>query len=954
MKRRLYLILLLATISLCGMAQNIGDAFYVFRNNGQINGFLPKEVESMEFSYKDADGNIYDEIVSQIINTIDSVYIIPLAEIDSISFVTPKTEYQPDAINLSDQLMPYVEKSDSLTIIFSKSTPSSLLPVVGNKVVTLEMNDKFPYGFAGEVTSIKEVADGYSVDCTLANLEDIFITYYKTSSAYGYCIPEENNVAASRSSYRTRNWLNNITDWGFAYGIPLNKLSFKYGEELDRHRKSNDDIAGALSTEFSIGITPQFHIISTMIIRRGEGAYFCGSITGNITLEEELAFSGGIQWSNDNPFTTLYVPIPDFPIASFYIQPGLFFNANASLSVAAKWSQEFTFGASFEMASEGKQAIRPTLGGRMVSSNFDIEGSLDGSFAVGLYLETGLSIYCRDVSRACVRGELGAEFVGSYVLSNFDINDTDNSTKAYERLKNSSFEVNVFTNAIAEQRTGIWGRVHNLDTWNLTYNINTWDIVPTFSNVNGSKSQEKANTYNCNADVSNDLLFPVRVGFGIYDKEDVLLESKFCTESYRVRNNWKEKVLSQIFEDLKIGEKYTCSPMVSLLGVELRAAPSVTIGEDLQVQTGDVKNITASSADTYGRIITEDPSNISEYEYGICYTEKGTSDGWDYIPSQMDESGKFFVSLGNLRPETEYIYCAYIKVGKDDYLYGEEKAFATESTAAIIQTGEARNILNTGADLYGKISPDGSISYSYGIDYKIKDSTDEWTRRYSYDIDESGNYHVLLTNLTPETDYLYRAFFQINGDGGDIYGEIKTFTTDVIKEFTGNICPDDNHPHYIDLGLPSGTLWKCCNAGASRPEEYGNYFWNHWKDEGWHNYEEYQCETCEYSLPFGEQIMEIMNHDYVSQEVFRLNGVNGTKITSHNGNAIFLPYAGYYLNEWIGNNKVYHMTSKLQESGKGGAYFVNLNEPKNSSYVGEGIVFSHWSDYQKASIREVK
>ncbi len=29
---------------------------------------------------------------------------------------------------------------------------------------------------------------------------------------------------------------------------------------------------------------------------------------------------------------------------------------------------------------------------------------------------------------------------------------------------------------------------------------------------------------------------------------------------------------------------------------------------------------------------------------------------------------------------------------------------------------------------------------------------------------------------------------------------------------------------YVDLGLPSGTLWATCNIGASAPEEYGNYF----------------------------------------------------------------------------------------------------------------------------------
>lgn len=29
---------------------------------------------------------------------------------------------------------------------------------------------------------------------------------------------------------------------------------------------------------------------------------------------------------------------------------------------------------------------------------------------------------------------------------------------------------------------------------------------------------------------------------------------------------------------------------------------------------------------------------------------------------------------------------------------------------------------------------------------------------------------------------------------------------------------------YVDLGLPSGTKWATCNVGATKPEEYGDYF----------------------------------------------------------------------------------------------------------------------------------
>lgn len=33
-----------------------------------------------------------------------------------------------------------------------------------------------------------------------------------------------------------------------------------------------------------------------------------------------------------------------------------------------------------------------------------------------------------------------------------------------------------------------------------------------------------------------------------------------------------------------------------------------------------------------------------------------------------------------------------------------------------------------------------------------------------------------------------------------------------------------NGHEYVDLGLPSGTLWATCNVGASNPEDYGNYY----------------------------------------------------------------------------------------------------------------------------------
>ena len=96
MKRRLFLIILLATVTLSGMAQNIGEAFYIYRNDGHFNAFLREEVLSIEYSYQDSEGNNYDEIVTQIINTADSIYYIPISSIDSISFIQPETKYKSE------------------------------------------------------------------------------------------------------------------------------------------------------------------------------------------------------------------------------------------------------------------------------------------------------------------------------------------------------------------------------------------------------------------------------------------------------------------------------------------------------------------------------------------------------------------------------------------------------------------------------------------------------------------------------------------------------------------------------------------------------------------------------------------------------------------------------------------------------------------------------------------
>ena len=127
-------------------------------------------------------------------------------------------------------------------------------------------------------------------------------------------------------------------------------------------------------------------------------------------------------------------------------------------------------------------------------------------------------------------------------------------------------------------------------------------------------------------------------------------------------------------------------------------------------------------------------------------------------------------------------------------------------------------------------------------------------------------------------------------------------------------CPDDNHPHMIDLGLPSGTKWACCNVGASKPEDYGGYFaWGETEEKEAYTSEnylggkgdsyyigkniagtQYDAATSNWGSPWVmpslEQMNELVNN--CSSEWTTENGVNGRRFTGPNGTSIFLPAAG--------------------------------------------------------------
>lgn len=160
-------------------------------------------------------------------------------------------------------------------------------------------------------------------------------------------------------------------------------------------------------------------------------------------------------------------------------------------------------------------------------------------------------------------------------------------------------------------------------------------------------------------------------------------------------------------------------------------------------------------------------------------------------------------------------------------------------------------------------------------------------------------------------------------------------------------CPDENHPHLIDLGLPSGTKWACCNVGADKPEAFGGrYAWGATEENGSYATADSDISGSQndvahvkwgsnWRMPTKDNIMELLNN--CTSEWATPNNVEGRKFTSKiNGSSIFLPAAG---SRWSG---------ELYDVGTRGEYWSSTTNAKVAYF----LTFHSYGAYWGSSHRE--
>lgn len=174
-------------------------------------------------------------------------------------------------------------------------------------------------------------------------------------------------------------------------------------------------------------------------------------------------------------------------------------------------------------------------------------------------------------------------------------------------------------------------------------------------------------------------------------------------------------------------------------------------------------------------------------------------------------------------------------------------------------------------------------------------------------------------------------------------------------------CPDGNHPHAIDLGLPSGTKWACCNVEAKMPGDLGgHYAWGETKEKSEYTLDTYTYHTvidnkdiyaylgediggtqydvahvkmgATWRMPTLAQMKELLDCEWTWSVEYDSKdyGMSGYAVKGKNGSTIFLPAAGY----------LWHPTQN--GVGSHGRYWCSQPYP-NSSLESYAYILSFYS-----------
>ena len=521
------------------------EAFYVYRNDGDFNGFFYDQVVRMEYSKVDLDGNLQEKYVVQEIETVDSLYRIPLAAIDSIGFQQPEIILNPNLKNIKEQgLHPYVVSVNDgnwqtgkrrKVLLIRDNAPQEILPKVGDVIVDWGEDYEGYYpeywgmksgNFSGKVAEIKhDTSNPYiHIICeSLKELSDVFVQFISTEQITA--------DKAGNIKHRLAGWKEGPKK---AYEDQASQSFIDFEGTVKRTYSPKDgvDIALQCDVELLAKMQVSYYISWKRLYVKTDLTTHAAAKPA-LSIQSSTSFEGYIDVMEALNKITFPVNLPIFqtrPIPNLDVKASG--SANLQLTFPKKsfdWNPTIIFDTnagqmmrytSTEDDPEDKKEDSPIDTG-------DLELSLNGSLQVGMKFPCNIETndWIEDIFSSSISVEtmVGPKIEGSLSLSTAGLA----SEGAYGMLKNSSIKfhpLSVDLEAKAKLKF-LWKDpeettfLEKSQQWGTT----EWHLLPDFSetSLKYDKSKRQVDFYTKN---KRKTFLPNYVIASLYNSKDSLIQ----------------------------------------------------------------------------------------------------------------------------------------------------------------------------------------------------------------------------------------------------------------------------------------------------------------------------------------------------------------------------------------------------------------------------------------------
>lgn len=156
------------------------DLLLVFRNTGEITLMHVSKMDSIVTSCIDTEGKINDKPTSQVFYAKDTTIVVPIAEIDSVSFgAHNEIIFNARVRKLStDNDLPWIIRYEGSCIYYRSNTPQNILPSVGQYLFYNQFDETFPIGLTALVTGVANKGSEIEVCTKNVGYTEIFDKFF--------------------------------------------------------------------------------------------------------------------------------------------------------------------------------------------------------------------------------------------------------------------------------------------------------------------------------------------------------------------------------------------------------------------------------------------------------------------------------------------------------------------------------------------------------------------------------------------------------------------------------------------------------------------------------------------------------------------------------------------------------------------------------------------------------